>query len=128
MEFIQPRSLAIPTGPGSHVVKVDGWVYISGQVALNEKGEVVGRGDIRAQVEQTLKNLKACVEVAGGGLQDIVELVIYMKNMADYRPTVTDARVRFFGTHRPASTVVGVAALGHPDLLLEIKAVAHVSR
>ena len=126
MEFIQPRTLARPTGPGSHAVKANGWLYVSGQVAFNEEGEVVGQNDIRAQAEKALGNLRACVEAAGGTLQDIVELVIYMKNIADYRPAVTDARLRNFGGHRPASTVIGVAALGHPDLLLEIKAIARV--
>lgn len=127
MEYVQPGSLPRPSGPGSHAVKVGNWVYVSGMVSVNAQGEVVGRGDARAQAEQVLQNLRACLEAAGGSLADTVELVIYMVNMADYRPTVTDARLRHFGDHRPASTVVGVTALAHPDFLLEIKAVAHVS-
>ena len=127
MRYIQPASMAVPAGPGSHAVEAHGWVYVSGQVSVNERKEVVGRGDIAAQAEQVLKNLNACLEAAGGGLSDVVELVIYMKNMADYRPAVVDARLRYFGSHRPASTVVGVTSLAHPDFLLEIKAVARIS-
>lgn len=128
MRYIQPASLAPPGGPGSHAVEAHGWVYVSGQVSVNARREIVGRGDIAAQADQVLKNLTACLEAAGGGLSDVVELVIYMVNMGDYRPAVVDARLRHFGSHRPASTVVGVASLANPDFLLEIKAVACISR
>ena len=127
MRYIQPASMAPPAGPGSLAVEAHGWVYVSGQVSVNEKREIVGRGDIAAQTEQVLKNLKACLEAAGAGLNDVVELVIYMKDMADYRPAVVDARLRYFGSHRPASTVVGVTSLANPDFLIEIKAVACIS-
>jgi 2-iminobutanoate/2-iminopropanoate deaminase len=128
VRYIQPASMASPAGPGSHAIEARGWIYVSGQVSVNENREVVGREDIVSQAEQVLKNVKACLEAAGGGLSDVVELVIYMKNMADYRPAVVDARLRYFGSHRPASTVVGVTSLAHPDFLLEIKAVACLSK
>jgi 2-iminobutanoate/2-iminopropanoate deaminase len=126
LRYIQPASIAPPGGPGSHAVEVHGWIYVSGQVSVNEKREIVGRGDVAAQADQVLKNLQACLQAAGATLHDVVELVIYMKDMADYRPAVVDARLRYFGNHRPASTVVGVTSLAHPDFLLEIKAVARM--
>jgi len=127
MKFIQPISLPVPTAPASQAVLVDGWLHVSGKTGRDAQGMVVGVGDVAAQTEQALINLTACMEAAGGSLANTVKLVVYLKRIDD-RPIVNEVRRRFFGDHRPAGTLVEVSALGHPDLLIEIDAVAFLGR
>ena len=104
-------------------------VYISGQISANAKGEVVGRGDIKAQTAQVFENLRIALAAAGAGPKDVVKINMFVVNLkADDLPGVREIRNLFFeNLEPPASTLVGVTALAGPDWLLEIEAIAVVS-
>ncbi len=125
--FINPEGLVKPTGY-SHVVMAGGTVYVSGQVPSNEHGEVVGKGDLRAQVVRVYENLKICLQSAGLSFSDVVKMNTYVVN---YKPEdisiIREVRKAYLPAENPpASTLVGVSALVHPDYLIEIEVVARV--
>lgn len=102
-------------------------VFVSGQVAMDEHNNIVGKGDIEAQARQVFHNLRVVLEAAGSSLQDIVMWTIYDTNVGDHMETLNRVgREVFGGTGFPASTKVGVSRLSHPDYLVEIDAVAVV--
>lgn len=112
----------------SHVAIVpaaDRLIYVSGQVAIDEKGELVGKGDAAKQAEQVFKNIHRILTDCGATIGDIVKLNWYFKNMAD-RAAIIAERDRFLGAHRPASTAVEVSRLVSEDWLLEVDCVAAV--
>ncbi len=116
VQLISPKSMHKPVGY-SHVAKVnDGKpIFIAGQVAMDASGNLVGRGDFRAQAQQVFENLKAAVEAAGGGLSSIVKLNVYVVDNAQL-PQYREVRDRYIDVqHPPASTAVQVAALFRPD-------------
>lgn len=122
-ELIQPKTVYKAT-TYSHAVKKGNIVFISGQVAKDIEGKLVGRGDISAQAEQVFRNLKEVTEASGASLKDIVKLTIFATNVALYRPGITEVRDRYFPTEPPATTFVVVTSLSDPYLLLEVDAVA----
>ena len=125
-QIINPTTMAKPTGYSYAVKKSGTPVFISGQVAIDGRDQVVGEGDAAAQVEQVFRNLRTVVEASGGTLDDIVKLNIYVTDAA-YRPAVVAARQKHFQEgHYPASTYVVVSALAIPQLLVEIEAVAMI--
>ena len=114
----------------SHVVVASGarTIYISGQVALDENGALVGGDDLGAQTTQVMKNLGLALKAAGASFADVVKITTYV---VGYRPeqraVLGQARGPFFaGRTPPASTLVGVQALAAPDWLVEIEAIAVV--
>jgi 2-iminobutanoate/2-iminopropanoate deaminase len=110
----------------SQVVKAEmptGLAFISGQVALDPHGSLVGAGDIDAQLRQAFANLQAAAEGAGGTLRDLASLTVYFTEIAYHRNYLAILG-EVFPDHRPAETVVQVAALGLPELLVEIQAIA----
>ena len=121
-----PAGLAQPRGY-SHVVRARGTqVFISGQVAFDSEGRVVGAGDLRAQTEQVFSNLRLALEAAGARIEDIVKTTTYV---VDYKPSdrevIAAVRSRFYGNlPPPASTLVGVQALVIPELMIEVEAIA----
>jgi enamine deaminase RidA (YjgF/YER057c/UK114 family) len=124
-KFINPEGLSKPTGY-THVVVAGGTVYISGQVSINEKGEVVGKGDLRAQVTRVYENLSLCLKAVGLDFGDIVKMNTYVVN---YKPedvaVIREVRKNYLsGENPPASTLVGVTALVNPDFMIEIEAIA----
>lgn len=123
---INPPSLAKPTGYSYAIKKTGTPVFISGQVALDGEGKLVGEGDAAAQTEQVLKNLQAVVEGCGGTLDDVVKLTIFVTDPS-YRPAVAAARLKWFKEGEwPASTYLVVSALAVPTMLVEIEAVAMI--
>lgn len=98
-------------------------VYISGQVAWDAHGAVAGQGDARAQARQALEHLRGVLEAAGGGFGDVVKMTTYLTSLEHY-PAVAEVRNTYFPGELPASTLIVVAGLFHPDLLVEIEAVA----
>jgi 2-iminobutanoate/2-iminopropanoate deaminase len=123
-----PPTLSKPTGY-THIVEVSGpakTVYISGQIAFDKDGTVVGAGDMKAQAEQVFKNLQAALDAAGAKFSDIVKMNTYITDM-DKAPAVREVRARYFGETTPASTFVKVAGLVRPELMLEIEIIAVVS-
>jgi reactive intermediate/imine deaminase len=123
-----PPTLSKPTGY-THIVEVSGaakMVYISGQIAFDAQGNVVGAGDMKAQAEQVFKNLDAALTAAGAKFSDIVKMNTYITDM-DKAPAVREVRARYFGDTTPASTFVKVAGLVRPELMLEIEVIAAVA-
>jgi len=121
-----PDGVAPATGY-THVVTGSGrWVAVSGQVALDADGELVGAGDPRAQARQVFENLRNCLAAAGATFADVVKLTYFVTDIA-HMPAVREARAEYLDASRlPASSAVQVAALIRPDLLLEIEAYAVV--
>ena len=103
----------------------DAPILISGQVAYDKEGKVVGKGDIRAQTTQVFENLKTALDAVGATFNDVVKLNTFMVNMPENLEGHRDVRGQYLAKneHPPASTTVGVAALVNPDLLLEVEAV-----
>lgn len=122
IERIQPNSLPEST-LYSPVVRTGSVIYIAGQVAQDDHGEVVGRGDFRAQAAQVVANLAKALAAAGAGLEHLVRITIYMTD-ARYRDEMRDVTRQYFGAALPASTLLVVAALARPEYLLEIDAIA----
>ena len=113
----------------SHVVTVTGpgkMIYIAGQLARDEKGNIVGPGDMRAQLEQTFRNLDACLQAAGATWADVVKTNTYVTDFDEFQKC-SDVRMRYFGVATPTSTTVGVTRLAGPDFMIEIEAVAVVN-
>ncbi|NGO11124.1 RidA family protein [Streptomyces sp. HC44] len=114
-----------PASAYAHVVMGTGrFVAVSGQVALDEDGKLVGENDPAAQARQVFENLRRCLAAAGAGFDDVVKLTFFVTDMA-YMPAVRAARDEHISPDRlPASTAVQVAALVRPELLMEIEAYA----
>ena len=122
-----PPALSTPTGY-THIVEVTGpakTVYISGQIAYDKDGKVVGVGDMKAQAEQVFKNLQAALTAAGATFSDVVKMNSYITDMSKVQ-AVRDVRAQYFQDATPASTFVQVAGLVRPELLLEIEVIAVV--
>src|SRR3712207_466864 len=98
-------------------------VYVSGQVSLDADGNVVGEGDIAVQTETVLEHVKTVVEEAGGGMEDIVKVTVFITDMGLY-DEIHEVRRRYFEEPYPASSMVEVSALIDSRLLIEIEAVA----
>ena len=128
-QFINPPGLN-PTSGFTHVVTATGGttVYVSGQAAVDERGEVVGRGDFRAQVERTFENLRTALAAAGASFRDVVKVTYFVVGLQpEHVPVVREVRKKYLDAQNPpASTLVGVAALVVPDWLIEIELVAVV--
>ncbi len=97
-------------------------VYVSGQVSMDADGNVVGEGDVARQTEKVLENVKAVLEAAGGEMEDIVKVTVFILDMAQY-DEIHEVRRRYFSEPYPASSMVEVSALIDPRLLIEIEAV-----
>src|SRR5438045_4881154 len=122
-----PPALSKPTGY-THVVEVTGpskTIYISGQIAFDKDGTIVGAGDMKAQAEQVFKNLQAALTSAGAKFSDVVKMNTFITDM-DKAPAVREVRARYFGDTTPASTLVQVVHLARPELMLEIEVIAVV--
>lgn len=123
---INPPEMAPPTGYSYAIKKTGTPVFISGQVALDAQGRLVGENDVAAQLEQVFQNLRTVVQACGGALDDVVKITIYVTDPS-YRPAVAAARQRHFKEGQyPASTYLVVAALAVPQLLVEVEAVAMI--
>ncbi|WP_035858041.1 RidA family protein [Kitasatospora cheerisanensis] len=123
----EPPGVA-PAANYTHVVTGSGrLVQVSGQVALDERGEVVGAGDPLAQARQVFANLDRCLAAAGARFADVVKLTIFVTDIA-HLPAVREARGGYVDPARlPASSAVQVVALFRPELLMEIEALAVVA-
>ncbi|KAF5993557.1 RidA family protein [Streptomyces sp. WAC00263] len=116
-----------PAAAYSHVVLGTGrFVAVSGQLALDEDGKLVGAGDAAAQARQVFENLRRCLAAAGATFDDVVKLTFFVTDMA-HMPAVRAARDAHIPADRlPAASAVQVAALVHPEFLMEIEAYAVV--
>ena len=129
LEFIQPLGLNKP-GVYSHVVTARGGktIYVAGQVALDEQGELVGLGDLGQQTQQVYKNIEMALASAGATFDDVVKITIYVANYKpEYRSTILEARSQFIASENPPTSVLlGVLSLATEDFLIEIDAIAVV--
>jgi enamine deaminase RidA (YjgF/YER057c/UK114 family) len=101
-------------------------IWVAGQTAQNAQGEVVGKGDLKVQVNQVWENLKLALAASGATFKDVVKITTYVVN---YKPSMREdlraARLRFMGSAEPpAATLVGVQSLASEDWLVEIEATA----
>jgi enamine deaminase RidA (YjgF/YER057c/UK114 family) len=126
VRFVNPPGLA-QNPRYTHVVEITKGrtILISGQIAYDKDGKVVGKGDMAAQTTQVFENLKAAVDAVDATFNDVVKLTSFLVNMLENLPAYRDVRAKYLAhnQHQPASTTVGVAALLNPDLLLEAEAV-----
>ena len=111
-----------PIGPYSQAIRTNGFLYVSGQVALDPKtGEFVGT-DIRQQTERTLENIKGILEAAGSNIHHVVKTTVFLKDMNDFA-AMNEAYAKFFTQAPPARSTVQVARLPK-DALVEIEVIA----
>jgi 2-iminobutanoate/2-iminopropanoate deaminase len=100
-------------------------LYISGQVARDTDGNVVGTGDMRIQARQVFQNLRQVLQAAGGDLNNLMKITTYITKIEDF-PAVAEVRGEVFQGELPASTLIVVKSLFHPDFLIEIEGVAAI--
>jgi len=125
--FINPKELFATQG-FTQVVTVSGgkMIFISGQVSFNEKAEMIGKGDLRAQTTQAFENLRIALKAAGADFKDVVKLNYYVVGLRlEEVAIIREIRNKYLPAENPpASTLVGVEGLVIRDLLIEIEAVA----
>jgi 2-iminobutanoate/2-iminopropanoate deaminase len=127
IQRLNPPGLSTPTAY-SHVVSARGGrtIYVSGQVAFDAKGQLVGRGDLAAQTAQVFANLDTALKAAGATFNDVVKTNYFMLDASQVQ-VIRDVRSRYFTKELPASTLVQVGRLANPDFLIEIEVVAVVA-
>lgn len=127
MQFINPTAVHKPTGY-THAVKAPGCqpVFVSGQVALDAKGQLVGAGDFSRQAEQVFRNLEEVLRASGSTFRDVVKMNSYVVGLTTERRDQWRAvRNKFAAMENPpASTLIGVQALARPEFLLEVEVIA----
>jgi 2-iminobutanoate/2-iminopropanoate deaminase len=118
-----------PSGHFSQAIEVEAkgrLVFISGMTSRRADGTIAGIGDIEAQTRQVCENLKAAVEAAGGKMDDICRVDVYVRNMEHF-DKIHKVRREYFGSPAPASTMVEVSKFTSPDYLIEISAIAVIT-
>ena len=122
-EKLNPPGVAAPQASYSHVARAGNTLYIAGQIALDQDGNLVGLGDAEAQAEQCYRNIGAILEHFGAGPDNVMKMTTFVTNWA-FRPLVAAARDRFFQPPYPPNTLIVCTALASPDFLVEIEAIA----
>jgi len=124
-----PDTVAAPMGTYSQAVRVETgdavWIYVSGQIAIDREGDLVGPGDVRAQTRQVFENLKAILAANGATFADAVKIGTYLTTLDDLAG-MREVRSEYLTAEPPASTAVQVVALVVPEALIEIDLVAVV--
>lgn len=125
---LNPDAVAKPLKPYySNCVRSEAGplLWISGQVALDREGRLVGEGDLRAQAVQVLENIRAILGASDAGMEDIVKVTVYVTDIRAFND-IADIRERYFPKDGPASVICEVSALAWPEFMIEIEAVAVV--
>lgn len=124
---INPPGMSSPKG-FAHVVKSTHrtTIYVSGQVSYDADGKVVGVADLAVQTRQVYENIQKALVAAGASMSDVVKTVLFVRDLSPEKAVIIrEVRQKFFGpAETPASTMVGVASLARPELLLEVEAIA----
>ncbi len=123
---IRVPGMAEPISHFTHVVKAGQLVFVSGCVATDGGGKLVGGSDVVAQTRQVHENLKACLAAAGATFADVCKVTVFVKNIDD-REKINTVRKEYFGAHRPASTLVEISRFAREGMLVEIEAIAVVA-
>ena len=125
-----PEVIAKPVGNYSHAVRVETddatWIHVSGQIANDLEGNLVGSGDLRAQTRQVFENLKAILEANGATFADVVKIGTYVTTLDDLAG-MREVRGEYLTAEPPASTAVQVVALVVPDAMIEVDLLAVVA-
>jgi reactive intermediate/imine deaminase len=124
-EEIRVEGLAEPISHFTDAVRAGNLLFVSGVVAVDADGNLVGGDDVVAQARQVLENLGRVLAAAGCGFEDVVKVTIFLTDVDD-RPRINPLRQEMFGQARPASTLVEVPRLAVPGAKVEIEAVALV--
>jgi 2-iminobutanoate/2-iminopropanoate deaminase len=109
-------------GPYSQAIRANGFVFVSGQVAIDPANQQVIAGDVAAQTERVMTNLSAILEAAGSGVEEVVKSTVFLKNMGDFA-AMNEVYGRYFSSAPPARSTVEVARLPK-DVLVEIDVIA----
>ncbi len=110
-----------------HGLKVGKMIFVAGQTSVDEKGNVVGKGDFVAQRRQVFKNIKTILEAAGARMTDIVNMTLFVRDIKDFRlPGSRDVFEEYFEGNYPPSAAIQISSLWHPDLLIEVQVMAMV--
>ena len=123
---ISSAKLRQPNGVFSHATAIEAAgriVFISGMTARRPDGSIAGIGDITEQTRQVCENIRAAVEAAGGTLDDVCRVDVYVRNMEHFQ-AIHKVRAEYFKPPLPASTMVEVTKMTSPDYLIEISAIA----
>jgi reactive intermediate/imine deaminase len=126
---IRTDNVREPMGHFSQAIEADArgkLVFISGMTARRADGSIAGIGDIEAQTRQVCENIKAAVEAAGGTLEDICRVDVYVRNIEHF-DRIHKVRREYFKSPPPASTMVEVTKMVSPEYLIEINAIAVVN-
>lgn len=118
-----PEQLPEPISHYTDGVVADGWIWVSGMLAVDASGALVGGDDVAAQAERVHENIKAVLGKAGAGFDHVVKINVFLLRIED-RAAVNTVRQRHFGESRPASTLVEVSAFVIPGALVEIDVIA----
>jgi 2-iminobutanoate/2-iminopropanoate deaminase len=121
-EVISTQDAPQAIGPYSQAIRANGWVFVSGQVAIDPATQQVIRGDVAAQTDRVLKNLAGILQAAGTGLEKVVRSTVFLKNMSDFG-AMNEVYGKFFSAAPPARSTVEVARLPK-DVLVEIDVIA----
>ena len=124
-EEIRVPALAPPFSHYTDAVRADDLLFVSGCIAVDAGGKLVGGADAVAQTRQVFANLEAILAAAGATFSDVVKVTVFLVDIAD-RERINAVREEFFGATRPASTLVEVSALILPEAKVEIELVARV--
>jgi len=119
---INPEGMTQPTAY-SHLVKVENLLFIAGQVAVDGDGNIVGEGDMSAQVRQVLENLQTVLASQGADFSNVVKVNIFTTDIDSFRES-SAVRREYLGDHPPTSTLVQIERLARPAFLVEIEAIA----
>jgi len=111
-----------PIGPYSQAIRTNGFLYVSGQVALDPKTGELAAGDVRQQTERTLENVKGILEAAGSNLHHVVKTTVFLKDMNDFA-AMNEVYAKYFPAAPPARSTVQVSRLPK-DALVEIELIA----
>ncbi|WP_412556342.1 RidA family protein [Variovorax sp. 38R] len=125
---LQPKQIHTQPDPYapfllSQAIQLGHLVFVSGQAAIGDDGEIVGKGDFDRQAEQAFKNLDRVLRAAGTGLGSVVKVTIFLTSMANF-PKIVELRRQWFSAPYPADTIVEVSGLYSPDAMIEIEAIA----
>jgi enamine deaminase RidA (YjgF/YER057c/UK114 family) len=126
LERINPQDLPTPVAY-THVVVATGarLVFVAGQEPEDERGRLVGAGDLAVQAQQVFANLGRALAAAGARPDEVTKITIFVVHYSrEHLPVIDQARAALFRDHKPADTLVGVEALSRPEFLIEVDAIA----
>jgi 2-iminobutanoate/2-iminopropanoate deaminase len=124
-EELRVAGLAEPISHYTDAVRYGDLLFVSGVAPLDENSRLVGEGDVVMQTRQVFLNMKKILEAAGVGFEKVLKVTVYLTDIAD-RIKINPVRQEFFGTSRPASTLIGVSELAITGMKVEIEAVVAV--